>query len=86
MPVTGQRRKGDREVESRMRRLATLRTNSEIGPGDQVNTIGKSNLPMRHMTIIAEGGRNETPSPGLCLVRSKQGGCYQLVTGLLSAM
>ena len=49
MPVTGDGRRGDSEIESRMRRLASLRTGGQIAPSDQVQALRVATLPMRHM-------------------------------------
>ena len=65
VPLSGQRRKGDREVKSRMRRLATLHSDAEIGSGDQVNTVQGIKLPVRHMTIVARRSPCETSALAL---------------------
>src|SRR5215469_14338315 len=61
MPLSGQRGKGDSEVERRMRHLTTLRTSWKIVASDQIETIGGSNLAVRHMPIIAISCGAETP-------------------------
>lgn len=48
MPVTGERRVGDHEIDSRVRRLAGLRPWREIGAGDEVKTTGTIALTVRH--------------------------------------
>lgn len=49
MPVAGDGRMGDGEIESRMRRRASLRTWRQIAPSDQVQAPRVATLPMRHM-------------------------------------
>jgi hypothetical protein len=52
VPVRGQIRVRDSEVESRMRRLAGLRPGRKISTGDQIKAAGVLALTVRHYAII----------------------------------
>ncbi len=48
MPVTGELRVADGEIESRVRRLASLRPWCQIGTGNQIQPVRAMTLAVRH--------------------------------------
>jgi len=52
VPVTGQVRMGDREIQRRVSRLAGLGAGREIGPGDQIEAGGRETLAVWHISML----------------------------------